>query len=103
LSDHADDHRVDDTPSTAIPGPTAALSDDDADAGFPNAKSDEPPPLVTTAVCADEAGTDGPDAFEAVTCERNVDPTSAATTVYDDPVAPAIFTHPAPAESQRRH
>ena len=102
MSDHNDDHRVDPLPSTAIPGATLAFSNDDADATFPNARSDPPPP-VTTAVCADEAGADAPDPFDAVTCARNVDPTAPATTGYDDPVAPATFTHDAPAESHRRH
>ena len=57
---------------------------------------------ATTAVCADTAEPDPPE-FEPVTAARNVEPTSAATAVYDCEDAPAISTQLAPPESQRRH
>ena len=59
-------------------------------------------PATTTAVCADVADADPPP-FDAVTTARNVDPTSPATTAYDDAVAPAISTHAPPDTSHRRH
>ena len=56
----------------------------------------------TTAVCAELALLE-PTEFEPVTATRNVEPTSAATAVYDCKDAPAISTQLAPPESQRRH
>jgi hypothetical protein len=57
---------------------------------------------ATTPVAAEEAD-DEPALFEAVTTTRIVEPTSADTSVYVLPVAPAMSTQLAPAESQRRH
>ena len=78
-------------------------------------------PLVATLVFVQAAGAgcgcgcgcttaDGADSavvlpppFEAVTATRNVAPRSTLPSRYDEPAAPATATHPAPAESQRRH
>jgi hypothetical protein len=57
---------------------------------------------VTTPVAAEEAD-DEPALFEPVTTTRIVEPTSADTSVYVLPVAPAMSTQLAPPESQRRH
>src|SRR5262249_61598079 len=56
----------------------------------------------TTPVAADVAVVEPPE-FVAVTATRRVDPWSAATTLYDAAVAPAMSAQPAPPESQRRH
>ena len=63
--------------------------------------NDDDDAATTTAVCADSAELE-PLAFDAVTRTRNVRPTSAPTTTYDDPVAPTL-TQPAPPPSQRNH
>jgi hypothetical protein len=52
-----------------------------------------PPDAVTVAVCAESADAD-PDAFDAVTTERTVSPTSPAASVYVDDDAPVIFEQP---------
>jgi hypothetical protein len=57
---------------------------------------------TTTADGADEADPE-PTEFEAVTATTNVDPLSAATAVYDCPVAPAMSPQFAPPLSHRRH
>ena len=57
---------------------------------------------ATTAVCTELALLE-PTEFDPVTATRNVEPTSAATAVYDCKDAPAISTQLAPPESQRRH
>jgi hypothetical protein len=62
----------------------------------------EDEPATTTAVCADVADADPPP-FDAVTTARKVDPTSPATTAYDDAVAPPMSAHAPPDASQRRH
>ena len=60
-------------------------------------------PVVTTAVWLLVAGLPGPAALEAVTRTRRVEPASAATTVYEVPVAVAMSLQLAPAVSQRVH
>jgi hypothetical protein len=57
---------------------------------------------VTVAVAAEVADA-VPYLFFADTCERSVEPTSAACTTYDDPVAPEIGPQAAPVLSQRNH
>jgi hypothetical protein len=57
---------------------------------------------VTTAVCADDALLE-PAEFVPVTATRSVEPTSAATAVYDCDVAPLMFVQLLPLVSQRRH
>ena len=57
---------------------------------------------ATTAVCAELALLE-PTEFEPVTATRNVEPTSAATAVYDCKDALAISTQLAPEASHRRH
>jgi hypothetical protein len=56
----------------------------------------------TTAVGA-EFRDAAPAEFVAVTRTTSVEPTSAVTTAYVAPVAPAISTQPAPLESHRSH
>ena len=56
----------------------------------------------TTAVGAELALLE-PTEFEPVTATRNVEPTSAATTVYDCDVAPLTLVQLFPLVSQRRH
>ena len=103
MFENADDHRVPELPSTALSGDNNALSCDDADATFPNAKSVPPPAGCTTPVCADVAGAPAPEPFDAVTRAPIVDPASPATNAYEDAVAPDTTTHPAPPASQRNH
>jgi hypothetical protein len=57
---------------------------------------------VTTAVAAESAVAE-PELLVAVTRARIVDPTSAAMSVYEAAVAPAMLTQLAPPVSQRRH
>ena len=57
----------------------------------------------TTAVAAELTGPAEPAVFDAVTATTIVDPTSAATSVYVDPVCPAIALHELPELSQRNH
>jgi hypothetical protein len=57
---------------------------------------------VTTRV-GGETAVAVPAEFFAVTARTILEPTSAVCTMYDDEVAPAIATHEAPAELQRRH
>ena len=57
---------------------------------------------VATAVWAEDAVAE-PALFVAVTETRNVEPTSAATTVYDCDVAPLTLVQLFPLVSQRRH
>ena len=57
---------------------------------------------ATTAVAADDA-VDEPTAFDAVTDETTLEPTSAAVKVYVDPVAEAMAKQFAPFVSQRNH
>ena len=45
----------------------------------------------------------GPDALEAVTTTRNVEPTSPDTTAYDELVAPAMSTQPEPPQRCHRY
>ena len=73
MFENADDHRVPELPSTALSGDNNALSCDDADATFPNAKSVPPPAGCTTPVCADVAGAPAPEPFDAVTRARIVE------------------------------
>jgi hypothetical protein len=47
---------------------------------------------VTVDVCAEAADVEPP-SLEPVTTDRTVSPTSAATNVYVDDVAPLIFEH----------
>lgn len=62
------------------------------------------PVWSTTMLVASEKGAAAvPSEFEAVTCTRRRDPTSAATSVYVAPVAPAIASHPEPELLQRCH
>ena len=57
---------------------------------------------MTRAVCAEVAVLEPP-ALLAVTTALSVEPTSAATTPYDEAVAFGMSTQPAPPASHRRH
>ena len=57
---------------------------------------------ATTPVCA-EVALALPPAFVPVTTTRSVPPTSPATCVYVEAVAPAMSAQAAPAALQRRH
>jgi hypothetical protein len=84
-SANPDDHRVAELPSFANCGPTDESSDADANTGCDNALS-----ARTTTDTADNAGTEAPAPFVAVTATRTVCPTSATDNPYDEPVAPPI-------------
>jgi len=57
---------------------------------------------ATSALGADEALAE-PEAFDAVTTAKSVEPTSAVAATYDEDVAPTIGAQFAPAESHRCH
>ena len=57
----------------------------------------------TTAVAAELTGPAEPALFDPVTPTTSVDPTSAPTTVYVEPVAPPIGTQDPPELSHRDH
>jgi hypothetical protein len=78
-------------PLTALPDTTGG----DVLAGGAGAET-------TTGVAAESAELDET-VLVAVTRTRIVEPTSTATSVYDDSVAPGMSTQPAPPVSQRRH
>jgi hypothetical protein len=65
----------------------------------------EPPPVAacTTAVCGDSTVAPSPLVLDASSRTRIVDPTSAAPSVYEEPVAPEISEQPAPVAFQRSH
>ena len=57
----------------------------------------------TTPVAAESTGPAEPAVFDAVTLTIRVEPTSAVTSVYVEPVAPPIGEHEPPELLQRDH
>ena len=57
----------------------------------------------TTAVAAELTGPADPALFVAVTATTIVEPTSAVTNTYIEPLAPMIGPHEPPELSQRNH
>ena len=88
------------TPAEAVSScPSVAVPETDGGVVFAGAVAAG----CTTEVAEDETGPAEPALFDPVTPTPSVDPTSAPTTVYVEPVAPPIGTHEAPELSHRDH